>query len=280
MKDIIIIGAGVIGSMIARDLSKYNLNILVLEKENDVGDGASGANSAIIHSGYDPVPGSLQAKLNVQGNKMYDQICSDLDVKFMRIGSITIANDTEEEKLLRELCQRSKDNNVPYKLLNHDELKEIEPNITDKVKMGMLAPTAGVINPFELVVALMENAMENGVELKLNQEVKDIKRKDDYFVVKTQDAQYEGKLIINASGVYSDKISELVNPKFFTIKPRRGEYYVLDHFDNNYIRHVLFNVPSSKGKGVLVTPTTHYNFLVGPSSDYIDERDDVSCHDE
>ena len=276
MYDVIIVGAGVIGSSIARNLSKYKLNVLVLEKENDVGDGASGANSAIIHSGYDPKPGTLKAEMNVKGNPLLYKACSELDVEAERIGSITLANNDEEIEVLKELAKRSEENGVEYKILNHDELVEIEPNITKQVKMGLLAPAAGIVNPFELVVALMENAIDNGVELRLNSEVIDIKRVDFGFVVCTADEEFETKYIINASGVYSDKVNEMVNPKFFTVSPRRGEYFALDHFDNNFIKHTLFNVPTSKGKGVLVSPTTHFNYLVGPSSDFINDKDSVA----
>ena len=272
--DCIVIGAGVIGALCARELAKYDLSILVLEKEIDVGNGASGANSAIVHSGYDPVPGTLKAKLNVLGNKMYDELCQELDVQFRRIGSITVANNTLELKTLEELALRSKANGVPYQVLNEKELKEIEPNITTSAVGGLLCPTAGIVNPFEMVVAAMENAMDNGVALHLAEEVVDIK-KDNGFIVYTNKDTYHAKYIINASGVYSSKINDLVNEHTFTVRPRRGEYYVLDHFQNGYIKHTLFNVPSDKGKGVLVSPTTHDNYLVGPSSEFIDDYDSV-----
>ena len=272
--DCIVVGAGVIGALCARELAKYKLDILVLEKEIDVGYGASGANSAIVHSGYDPVPGTLKAKLNVLGNKMYEALCKELDVQFRRIGSITVANSEEELKTLDELAKRSEANGVPYRILNQEELRKEEPNVTASAVGGLLCPTAGIVNPFEMVVAAMENAMDNGVSLHLGEEVIDIK-KDNGFVVKTNKDEYFAKYVINASGVYSSKINDLVNPHTFTIRPRRGEYYVLDHFKNGYIRHTLFNVPSDKGKGVLVSPTTHDNYLVGPSSEFIDEFDSV-----
>lgn len=276
MYDVIIIGAGVIGSSIARNLSKYKLNVLVLEKENDVGDGASSANSAIIHSGYDPKPGSLKAKLNVLGNKMFDEICRDLDVEFRRIGSITLASSIEELNSLDELVLRAKENGVDVEILDQQALRNIEPNITKTALKGLLAKSAGIINPFEYVVALMENAIDNGVTLHLSEEVINIERLNSGYKVTTDKATYQGNYIINATGVYGDRVSEMVNPKSFTIRPRRGEYYVLDHFDNNYVKHVLFNVPTKKGKGVLVSPTTHYNYLVGPSSEFIDDKKDVS----
>ena len=278
--DVIIIGAGVVGAQIARRLSKYKLNILVLEKENDVGDGSSSANSAIIHSGYDPLPGTLKAKLNVLGNQMYDEICSDLDVEFKRIGSLTLSNSEEEDEILKELVLRAEQNNVEVKLINQEELRQIEPNVSKSARMALFAPTAGIINPFELVVALMENAVDNGVELKLSEEVINIKRENDLFTVYTSNNTYYSNYIINASGLYSDKVNEMINPKSFTIIPTKGEYTVLDHFDNNYVKHTLFNVPTKKGKGVLVSPTTNNNYLVGPSSEVILEKDDTSCNYE
>ena len=278
--DVIIIGAGVVGAQIARRLSKYKLNILVLEKENDVGDGSSSANSAIIHSGYDPIPGTLKAKLNVLGNQMYDEICSDLDVEFKRIGSLTLSNTEEEDEMLKELVLRAEQNNVEVKLINQEELRQIEPNVSKSARMALFAPTAGIINPFELVVALMENAVDNGVELKLSEEVINIKRENDLFTVYTSNNTYYSNYIINASGLYSDKVNEMINPKSFSIIPTKGEYTVLDHFDKNYVKHTLFNVPSKKGKGVLVSPTTSNNYLVGPSSEVILEKDDTSCNYE
>ena len=274
--DVIIIGAGVIGSAIARKLSQYQLKILVLEKENDVCEGTTCANSAIVHSGYDPEPNTLKAKLNVSGNKMYDQLCDELDVQFRRNGSITLANDDEEIAVLEMLYERGKQNGVEVHLLERDELIKIEPNITKKVKKGLFAPSAGIINPFELNAALMENAIDNGVELSLKNEVKNIKKVDNTYLVSTNIASYQTNYLINASGVYADIINGFVNEQYFTIMPRKGEYYLLDHFDDNFIKHTLFNVPSSKGKGVIVAPTTSYNYIVGPSSDFIDTRDDVS----
>lgn len=277
MHDIIIIGAGVVGCHLARLLSRYDLDVLVLEKENDVGDGASGANSAILHSGYDPEPGTLKAKLNVIGNAMHDNICEELDIPMLRIGSITVATKEEEIKVLEELKKRAKINGVEVKLLNGEEIKAIEPNINPNVIAGLLAPSAGIINPFELCIALMENAMDNGVKLKLNEEVIGIlKNEAGLFTVKTKNNNYLGKMIINCAGVFADEVNELINPPSFTVKPRRGEYIVLDHFDDTFVRHVLFSVPTDKGKGVLVTPTTHFNYLVGPSSTYIDNKEDVS----
>ena len=276
MYDVLIIGGGVIGCSIARALSKYELNIILLEAKGDVCECTSSANSAIIHSGYDPKPGSMKAKLNVEGNKMFDRICEELDVQFKRIGSITLANDEEEYKTLISLKERAKENNVEVILLTQEELRKVEPNVTKQAIGGLLAPTAGIINPFELTVACMENAMDNGVKLALNSLVTEIERKEDYFVVKTKNETFKTKVIINASGVNADIVNDMCNPHSFDILPRRGEYIVLDHFDNQYIKHTLFNVPSLKGKGVLYSPTTHNNYLIGPSADFIEDKEDVS----
>lgn len=275
MYDVIIIGAGVIGASIARELSKYELNTLVLEKENDVGDGASGANSAIIHSGYDPLPSTLKATFNVKGNAMYDEITKDLGVEFKRIGSITLALDMQEKEKLEQLQQRAIENKVDVRIIEKEELKEIEPSVTSKAVAGLLAPSCGIINPFVLVVALMENAIENGVKLKLDEEVIKIERLEKGFKVVTPKASYITNYVINAAGVNADIINAFVNENFFTITPKKGEYYVLDHFDPNYVKHTLFSLPSNKGKGVLVSPTTSYNYLIGPSSD-ISSREDIS----
>lgn len=275
MYDVIIIGAGVIGASIARELSKYELNTLVLEKENDVGDGASGANSAIIHSGYDPLPSTLKATFNVKGNAMYDEIAKDLGVEFKRIGSITLALNMEEKEKLEQLRQRAIKNNVDVKIIEKEELKKIEPSVTSKAVAGLLAPSCGIINPFVLVVALMENAIENGIKLNLNEEVIKIERLEKGFKVTTSKTSYVTNYVINAAGINADIINAFVNEKFFTITPKKGEYYVLDHFDNNYVKHTLFSLPSAKGKGVLISPTTSYNYLIGPSSN-ISSREDVS----
>lgn len=274
MYDVIIVGAGVIGATIARNLSKYNVKTLVLEKNNDVGDETSCANSAIVHSGYDPHPGTLKAELNVKGCEMFTKVCEELDVELKRIGSLTVATNEEEEAKLAELLENGKENGVDVRIVEQDELRKMEPFITKKATRALYAKDAGIINPFELVVALMENAIDNGVELHLEEEVIDIKKADKGFLVKTNKSEYNTKVVVNCAGVNSDIINNFVSDKKEVIKPRKGEYYVLDHFNEPYVSHTLFSVPSSKGKGVLVSPTTHGNFLIGPSSEFVGSRDD------
>ena len=276
MFDIIVIGAGVIGSFIARELSKYNVDALVLEKENDVGNVTSMANSAIVHSGYDPVPDTLKARFNVEGNKMFPKICEDLEIEFSQIGSLTVAIYDEQMKTLEELAIRSKQNGVDVAILSKEEVKKLEPNITDEVKGALLAKNAGIVNPFNLVVHVMENAVDNGVKLSLGEEVQDIEKNDDGFVVKTNKNVYQSKIVINAAGIHADDIHKMVEEISYSIKPRKGEYYVLDHYKKGLVNHVIFPLPSDKGKGILITPTTSGNYLVGPSSDFVNDKDDLS----
>ena len=276
MYDIIIVGAGAVGCSIAREVSKYKVNALVIDRESDVGNVTSMANSAIVHSGYDPKPGTKKAFHNVRGNKMYDELCKDLDVEFKRIGSLTCATNEEEKEIIEGYVSRSEENGVEIKLLNKEETKELEPFISDNVIASLYAPTAGIINPFELTVALMENAMDNGVKLNLNEEVIDIKKIDGGYKVITNKGEYETKVVVNSAGLYSDKISNMLGIDTYTIKPRKGEYFVLDHFNKPFISHVIFPTPTAKGKGILVTPTTHGNYLVGPSSEFVDDKEDFS----
>jgi len=276
MFDVIIIGAGVIGASVAREASKYKLNVLVIDKESDVCNVTSMANSAIVHSGYDPKPGTKKAFHNVRGNSMYDELVKDLDVEFKRIGSLTCAINEEEKEIIESYVSRSNENGVEVKLLNKEETKKIEPFIGDDVIASLYAPSAGIVNPFELTVALMENAMDNGVELRLNEEVINIEKNNNGYKVITNKGEYETKVVVNSAGLYSDKISNMVGINTYKITPRKGEYYVLDHFKQEYVSHVIFPTPSSKGKGILVTPTTHGNYLVGPSSEFVDNKEDFS----
>lgn len=276
MKDVIIIGAGAVGAFIARSLSKYRLSVLVLEKENDVCDVTSMANSAIAHSGYDPLPGSKKAKFNVLGNKMMKKVSEELDVPYSECGTLTVAIYDEQLPLLEELSKRGESNGVPTKILSAEEVKALEPNINPEVKGALLCPTGGIVNPFLLVAHAMENAMDNGVELSLNEEVIGIERVDDHYLVKTNKGNHEAKVVINAAGLHSDDIARMIEPIEWSIKPRKGEYFVLDHYAKGLVNHVLFPLPSEKGKGILVTMTTSGNYLVGPSSEWVDDKDDMS----
>ena len=275
--DVLIIGAGAIGASVARNLSRYQVSVALLDKENDVGNVTSMANSAIVHSGYDPVPGTNKAKFNVLGNKMFDKLSDELDVKFERIGSLTVALYESQLPLLNDLAKRSEENGVEVKLLNKEEVLKMEPNISPEVKGALFAPTAGIIDPFNLVVHTVENAVDNGVKLFLNEEVVNIEYSDELSKVYTKSGNiYEAKMIVDAAGLASDKIARMVSDIDWSITPRKGQYFVLDHYKVGLVNHVIFPLPSEKGKGILVSKTTSNNYIVGPSSEPTNDIDDLS----
>jgi len=276
MKDVIIIGAGAVGSFIARSLSRYELSVLVIEKENDVGDVTTMANSAISHSGYDPLPGTKKAIFNVAGNKMMPEVCQELDIPYGKVGTLTVATEDEQLPMLQDLLERAKQNGVKARLVDAAELQKMEPNINPEAKGALLCPDGGIVNPFLLPVRAMENAIDNGVELHLNEEVTSIHKDHDHYVLNTNKATYEAKVVVNAAGLHSDDIAKMIEDISWSIIPRKGEYYVLDHYAPGLVNHVLFPLPSAKGKGVLVTMTTSGNYLVGPSSEVMDDKDSVS----
>ena len=276
MKDVIIIGGGVIGAFVARNLSRYKVDALVIEKENDVGDVTSMANSAIVHSGYDPVPGTKKAYFNVKGNAMFDDVARELDVSMQRVGSLTVALEEGQLKLLHELQERGTQNGVKTVLLSAEEVKAMEPNISPEVKGALLCPSAGIVNPFTLTAHAMENATDNGIQIALGEKVVSIAKKDGYYEIQTNKNVYQAKMVINCAGCYSEEIAKMVEPISWSITPRKGQYYVLDHYAPGLVNHVLFPLPSEKGKGILVTMTTSGNYLVGPSSEFTDSKEDHS----
>ena len=278
MYDVIIIGGGVIGCAVARELSRYDANnILVLEKNEDVCTGASKANSAIIHSGYDAKNGTLKAKFNVRGNAMMDELCRDLDVPFKRIGSLTVCTDASEIAQLEALRERGETNGVPdLRIVYRDELLKMEPHIADGVVAALYAPTAGIICPFKLTIALAENAAANGAEFRFNTEVKGIEKVGDGWKIITPEGEYLTKAIVNAAGVYADELNNMVSGRKLKIIPRRGDYILLDRAAEGYVRHTVFQLPTNLGKGVLVTPTVHGNTIVGPTAVDIDDKESTA----
>ncbi|WP_319203560.1 NAD(P)/FAD-dependent oxidoreductase [uncultured Ilyobacter sp.] len=281
MYDVAIIGAGVIGASVARELSKYDLNVVVIEKENDVSNGTTKANSAIVHAGYDAHEGTLMAKYNALGNAMFDKICDELAVPFERCGSLVLAFSEEERGHLDLLYKRGIINGIPeMELLEKDEIKKMEPNISDSVVAALHAKTAGIVGPWELTIAMLENAAENGVSVELNQEVVDIEKLEAGYRIITQEKNFEAKVVINASGVYADKIHNMVSEESFKIKPRRGQYFVMDKTQGELVGQVIFQCPTELGKGILVTPTVHGNLLLGPDAQDMDDRDDISTTTE
>lgn len=281
MYDVVIIGAGVIGASIFRELTKSNLKVAILEKENDVAMGTTKANSAIIHAGYDPEYGTLMAKYNVMGNEMFEDLCKELSVPFIRNGSLVLAFDEEDMKVIKRLYENGNKNNVKeLKILSKEEVLNIEPNISENIYGALYAPTGGIVGPFEYTIALVENALENGGEVKVNAEVVSI-TKDDAFTIKLKDnEEIKAKYVINAAGIYADKIHNMICEESFKITPIRGEYYVLDKGEGKNFKNTIFQCPSKVGKGVLVAPTVHGNLIVGPNAQEIDDRDSVKTTSE
>ena len=277
MYDVIIIGAGVVGCSVARELSKYNAKILVIEKNEDVCSGTSKANSAIVHSGYDAPNGSLKAKFNVRGNRMMEAVCRELDVPFKRIGSLTVCTEAELLPELDKLRERGEKNGVEgLKVLSREEVLAIEPHIGDEVVGALLAPTAGIVCPFKLTVAMAENAAVNGAEFLFDTEVKKIYCDDNVWHVVTGDLDYTAKAVVNAAGVYSDVFNNMVSERKLHITPRRGDYILLDRAAGGYVRHTIFQLPTKLGKGVLVTPTVHGNTIVGPTAVDVDDKESTA----
>lgn len=281
MYDVIIVGAGVVGCAIARELSKYNLRILVLEKGNDVCSGTSKANSAIVHAGFDAKPGTLKAKLNTKSNLLFDELSEELDFPFKRNGSLVLCFDKEDLPALYELKQRGDTNEVPsLKIIDGDEVRRMEPNITDNVVAALYAPTGGIVCPFNLTIALAENANVNGVEFKFNSEVTSIKKYNDSFEVGLKDERVKTKVLVNAAGLYSDRLNNMVSEYKFNIIPRRGEYDLFDKYIGNTVSSTIFQLPTKLGKGILVTPTVDGNLLVGPNAVDIDDKSDLATTGE
>ncbi|MBP3819090.1 MAG: NAD(P)/FAD-dependent oxidoreductase [Butyrivibrio sp.] len=268
MYDCLIIGAGVSGSAIAREVSKYKANVCVLEKCEDVCEGTSKANSAIVHAGFDAEEGSFMAKLNVEGNEMMDQLSKDLDIPFKRNGSMVVCVHKEELDGLKTLYERGVKNGVKgLKILSKEEALEMEPNLSDNVEGALFAPTGGIICPFELTIAMAENANVNGVEFRFNTEVEDIKKGEDgLWHLRTNNGEYVTRMVINAAGVHADEIHNMVSSDKMHIIERRGDYCLLDKQVGGYVSHTIFPQPTKYGKGVLVTPTVHGNLLVGPTA--------------
>ena len=278
MYDVAIIGAGVIGASIFRELTKYDLKVTVLEKENDVSMGTSKANSAIVHAGYDPKVGTLMAKYNVKGNEMFEDLCKELSVPFKRNGSLIIAFSEEDMETVKNLYENGNKIGVKgLQILSKEEVLEKEPNLSHDIVGALYAPTGGIVGPYEYTIALMENAVSNGGELKLRSEVKNIEKENDIFKITTTDGKViEAKYVINAAGVHADEIHNLIAKESFKIIPRKGEYFVMDKTQGKLVSSTIFQCPSKLGKGILVTPTVHGNLLVGPDAQDIEDKEDKS----
>ena len=276
--DVAIIGAGVVGSLTARALSKYNLNVVLLEKTSDVAMGTSKANSGIVHAGFDAQNGTLKAKLNVKGCAMMEEVCSTLFVPYEKNGSLVVAFSDSEMEHIKELYNRGVNNGVPdMEIIDAAKLKELEPNISDEAKGALLAKSAGIVSPYELAIAAAECAAGNGVEFKRNFPVDSITYADGIFSIKKPcGCEVQAKAVINAAGLGAVEIAKKFNGEEFEVIGRLGEYGLLDRSCAGMCSHTIFQCPNEMGKGILVTPTCHHNILVGPSALNVEDLDDMS----
>lgn len=276
MFDVAIIGAGVVGGMISRELTRYGMRVCILEAGSDVALGATRANSAIVHAGFDAKEGSLKARLNVRGSEMMEKICAELGVKYRRNGSLVVGFNSEDRETLCSLLERGKKNGVSgLRVLDGDEVRELEPNIGEGVTCALYAPTGAIVCPYELCMAAIGNAMDNGATLRLNYRVSAIERRDGGFAVMCGEESVMAKYVINCAGVYSDEVAAMVGDNSFTVRARRGEYLLLDKETGSLVSHTVFRCPTKMGKGVLVTPTVDGNLLIGPTAEDIDDKCDT-----
>ncbi len=276
--DIVIVGGGISGACIARELAKYQVDIIVVERHNDVASGTSKANTAILHAGFDAEPGTLKALLGVQGNLYYDALAKELEVPVNRTGSLVVAFSDTEDRILVELLERGRINGVQgLRIVSGNELRRMEPNLSPLASSGLHAESAGIVNPFEMVLACAEEAALNGARFLMGEEVTGFTvRNGQVEEVITTRGRIEARMVINAAGLWADTISAMVGLSSFKIIPRKGEYVVLDQSARDLVRTVLFPVPSLLSKGITVTPTTDGNILLGPTAEDHVDRLDVS----
>ena len=275
--DAVIIGAGVSGAAIARELAKYEARVCVLERCEDVCCGTSKANSAIVHAGYDARPGTLMARLDVEGSYMIPQLARDLDFLYRNNGSLVLCMHEEDLPLLQELYERGRRNGVSaLRMVTREEILAMEPHVREDVVAGMEAATGGIVCPFGMNIAFAENAAENGVEFRFDTTVTGFTHTREVWTVHTNQGDVEARTVINAAGVYADVLHNMVSTHKLHITPRRGDYYLLDKTTGGYAHHTLFQLPGKYGKGVLVAPTVHGNTIVGPTAIDIDDRDGVN----
>lgn len=281
MVDVVIIGAGVVGCSIARELSRYDLQIQVLERASDVCEGTSKANSGIVHAGFDAHPGTLKAKMNVAGNEKMEALSRELDFPFQRNGSLVLCFAEKDRDKLEKLLEQGIANGVKeLRIIEKEELRQMEPDISREAVAALYAPTGGIVCPFGLTIAMAENAAVNGVEFKLETQVFSVKRKENHYLVTTSRGEVECLAVVNAAGVYVDTFHNMVSGRKLHIIPRKGEYCLLDKKVGNYVHSTIFQLPTVYGKGVLVTPTVHGNLLIGPTAADIEDKEAVSTTGE
>ena len=283
MYDAAIIGGGVIGASIARELSKYHGKVLLIEKEKDVSLGATKANSGIVHGAYATAHGTLKGSLAAKGNPMFQQLDKELHFGYRKTGSLVVGFNEEDEKRIRELYENGKkygENEVDLQIIGTEKIRELEPHINPNVRMALYSRNVGVASPYEMTIALVENAMTNGVEVLLGKEVTGIQKKGEGFEIEVEDQTLEAKYLVNAAGLYSDHIAGMAGIDAYEIIPRRGQYILFGKDQGHLVNSVIFQVPNPKGKGILVTTTFHGNFMIGPNAEEVEDRTDVSTTKE
>lgn len=275
--DVIVIGAGAVGCAVARELSRFSLSVCVLERCEDVCSGTTKANSAIVHAGFDAVPGTLKARFNVEGSVMMPELSEELDFRFRRCGSMVVCLEGQDGDLLRRLCDQGEKNGVEgLRIISGDEARRLEPNLSENVTAALLAPTGGIVCPFEMTAAFYENAIENGAEFRFGEEVRSVERVSEGFRVLTGGLDVRCGYVVNAAGTFAGEIHGMVCADKLEIVPRRGEYMLLDKSAGTHTARTIFGLPGKSGKGVLVTPTVHGNLLIGPTAEDIEDPLDTS----
>lgn len=279
--DVVVVGAGIAGCTAARELARYDLSICVIEAGNDIACGATRANSAIVHAGFDPSPGTLKARFNVEGSKAYPRWCDELGVQFRRNGSMVLAFDDEGRLKLEELVRRADANGVEgVRIVSGNRAREMEPNVSPEVACALVAPTGGIVDPYGFAFAAAENACGNGVRFLFNHRAERIVRVGGGFIIEVAGERFSARAVVNAAGLFADEMNNMVSGKRFSITPRRGEYYLYDTEYATTFEHTMFQVPGPLGKGVLVTPTIHGNMFIGPNSVSQASKTDLSTTQE
>lgn len=275
--DVLIIGAGVVGNAVARELSRYQLKIAVLEKAPDICCGTSARNSGVLHAGYNNKPGSKMAKYCVEGNREFDQVAKELSIPFKRTGKLVVGFEEEDRDAILKLMETGEKNGVPLEMVGKDFIQEKAPLV--KGEFAMWSPSTGILNPFQFTIGLAENAAQNGVQFFFGNEVQAISYENEGYLVRTNRSSYESRWVINCAGLYADRISTMLGIDDYTIYPCRGEYFVLDKRAGELLPLPVYPVPNYKtgGLGIHLTPSLSGNVFVGPSADYIDSREDYSC---
>lgn len=275
--DVAIIGGGVVGCAIARELTRYQLQVMLLEKESDVGFATSKSNSGIIHAGHHTSPNTLKGRLEWAGNPLWDELCADLGFGFKRIGELTVALNADQIPVLEKLQQQGVEKGVPgIRIWDQERVRREEPNLSTEFVAALYAPTAGVVNPYEVCFKLAKSARLNGADMRLSSPVRAIDPSDDGFLIHVNHEAIQARFVINAAGLYADRIAEMVGARTFTLHPRKGEEYLLDKRLTGFVKHIIFPCPTPVSKGILITPTFDGTIMVGPTAHDIDDKTDLT----